>query len=162
MNCEFNEIANEIINNKKYIELKNESHHGINRYEHSIRVAKKTFHTCKKLKLDYVSATRAALLHDFFSNDAFYNETEMDKYKIHPIMAVNNANKYFNINSIEEEIIRTHMYPITKEKPSSKEGLIVSLADKEVSLYEYSRYKFSMQISIFILFVINIITLSNK
>jgi hypothetical protein len=30
-------------------------------------------------------------------------------------MAINNAHKYFNINSLEEEIIKTHMFPLTKE-----------------------------------------------
>ena len=41
--------------------MKNESHHGVSRYDHSLRVAGMTYKISKLLKQDYVSATRAAL-----------------------------------------------------------------------------------------------------
>ena len=66
MNSEFQDISENIINDINYINLNKEDHHGINRYDHSLRVARKTYKICKKFKLNYVSATRAALLHDFF------------------------------------------------------------------------------------------------
>ena len=41
---------------------------------------------CKKLNLDYVSAARAGLLHDFFTNN--YKEEKAGKLmKEHPIIA---------------------------------------------------------------------------
>ena len=37
---EFESIANEIINTDKYQSLKSENHHGLSRYEQSLRVAR--------------------------------------------------------------------------------------------------------------------------
>ena len=62
---EFDQIVNDITNHERFLDLKHELHHGISRYEHSLRVAKVTYQISKKLHLDYERATRAALLHDF-------------------------------------------------------------------------------------------------
>lgn len=159
---EFYQIISNIIYKAEYQTLKKENHHGLTRYDHSLRVAKKTYKWCKKLNLDYVSATRAALLHDFFYNEEFEKIKSKDRYKNHPIHAIHNAQKYYEINGLEEDIIRTHMFPVTTKLPASKEALVVIAADKCASIYEYSRYKFSMQISILLLFIINIITMSNN
>lgn len=157
-NEEFANIANDIINNPEYLKLKKEEHHGLNRYDHSLRVARKAYKMSSFLRLDYVSTTRAALLHDFFYNNEFRNEKANQRYKRHPYMAINNAHKYFTLNSLEEDIIKTHMFPLTKRLPSSKEAYVVIVADKSASLYEFGKYKFSMQLSIIILFIINLIS----
>lgn len=162
MKSEFDSIANEIINNDIYKKLYLESHHGLTRYDHSLRVARKTYKVCKKLNLDYKSATKAALLHDFFSNEYFNMKKPFTMYKDHPYLAAMNAKKYFNISEFEEDIIKTHMFPLTKKKPQSKEALAVSLVDKAASMYEYTRYKFSMQMGVFILLIINILTVSHN
>ena len=64
--CEFEKIVKDIVNHEEFIALKHELHHGISRFEHSMRVAKMTYQITKKAHLDYERATRAALLHDFF------------------------------------------------------------------------------------------------
>ena len=130
----FETIANEIIYKDKYQSLKNDPHHGINRYMHSMNVAKRTYKISKKLKLDYVSATRGALLHDYF-NDVDYKETKgMKKYRIHPTIALNNALREFDLNSKEENIIVSHMYPFGKVKPNCKESWIVTTVDKSLAI----------------------------
>ena len=70
---DFASIAEEIINSDKYQSLKDENHHGLSRYDHSLRVARNTYRLSKKMKLDYVSATRGALLHDYFTNEEYRN-----------------------------------------------------------------------------------------
>ena len=67
---DFDTIASEIINKDKYISLKDDPHHGLNRYIHIMRVSKYTYKISKFLKLDYISATRAALLHDYFTESS--------------------------------------------------------------------------------------------
>ena len=52
-NLSFDDIAKEIIKNEKYLKIKNESHHGITRYIHSMRVARNVYKVSKKLNLDY-------------------------------------------------------------------------------------------------------------
>lgn len=69
-NADFNEfemIINDIITNKQVLKMKNYRQHcDTNTYDHCYNAAKYCYKICKKLNLDYKSATRAAMLHDFF------------------------------------------------------------------------------------------------
>lgn len=131
---EFEDIAAEFINCEQYMNLANETHHGITRLRHSIKVAKATYRVAKSFGLDYKSATRAAFLHDFFFNDELDNQSELSKAKFHPQLALQNSKKYFNINDKEADAILNHMYPLTKDKPSSFEGMTLCLVDKGVAV----------------------------
>ena len=86
-NISFNDIADSIINTKKFNELKSESHHGLTRYIHVMRVSKYTYKISKKLGFDYVSATRAALLHDYFTEYDFNGTKGIKKGIDHPLIA---------------------------------------------------------------------------
>ena len=93
------------------------------------------------MKLDYVSATRGALLHDYFTNEEYRNTKGMKKYSMHPVIALNNAIREYDLNPIEENIIVSHMYPMGKIRPNCKESWLVSSVDKGVAIYECARYK---------------------
>lgn len=149
---EYNKIYKEFNKNKKFRKMEKEIHHGATRLEHTQRVAKLSYKVAKFLKCDYNSATRGALMHDFFLN----NEIEgiaTKRLTNHPCLAYCNAKKYFKVNDKEKDIILVHMFPITFTKPKYKESYIVSLSDKAVSLYEFARYKiqYSAYLSIIIL-----------
>ena len=61
---DFASIAEEIINSDKYQSLKSENHHGLSRYEHSLRVARNTYRLSKKMQfLSAEKATKGAELH---------------------------------------------------------------------------------------------------
>ena len=137
----FDVIAKDIIEKEKFQSLKNEPHHGLNRYEHVLRVAKGTYRVSKLLKMDYVSATRGALLHDYFNNDEYKNTKSTKKGSMHPVIALNNARKEYYLNQKEENIILSHMYPLGKTKPNCKESWVVTSVDKTVACYECMRYK---------------------
>lgn len=158
----FDEISKDIIKNKKYKYLVTQDHHGINRYEHSIRVAKRIYNITKKLKLDYVSATRAALLHDFFFDDELENLKSFEKIKKHPEMALNNSMKHFDLNEKEKDAILNHMFPITTKRPKSIEGILLILVDNNVSIKECSKYKVSQTLTLMVIFIFNFILFSNK
>lgn len=150
----FDSIANEIINSDKYQALKSENHHGLSRYDHSLRVAKNTYRLSKRMKLDYVSATRGALLHDYFTNEEYRNTKGMKKYSMHPVIALNNAIREYKLNPIEENVIVSHMYPMGKIKPNCKESWLVSSVDKGVAIYECARYKAKEALAFtFVLFI---------
>ena len=53
----FDDIINDILFNEKFNKLSNDEHHGITRYEHSIRVAKYSFLISKKFGLKNVLFT---------------------------------------------------------------------------------------------------------
>ena len=137
----FESIAEEIINSERYQLLKGENHHGLSRYDHSLRVAKNTYRLSKKMKLDYVSATRGALLHDYFTDEDYRNTKGMKKYSMHPVIALNNAIREYELNPVEENVIVSHMFPMGKIKPNCKESWLVTSVDKGVAIYECARFK---------------------
>lgn len=132
---EFNQVVDEYINHPKVLELKNYQHHGVNRYDHSYRVAYYTYKTTKLLNINYISATKAAMLHDFFF-DEVKEKSAINRYRLHPIYAVKNSKKYFTLTPLEENIIKRHMFPITLLPPKYLESWIVDIIDDIISIYE--------------------------
>lgn len=139
----FEYISKDILKNRKFQCIAHESHHGITRMEHSLRVAKYVYKISKKLKLDYVSATRAAILHDFFTNSEFGENHGLIQGVVHPDIALQNAKGEFKLNKIEENAIETHMFPLNAKMPKYKESWVLTFTDKAVAIYEYLSYKFS-------------------
>lgn len=133
-------IADEIIEHPEYLKLKTQQHHLLcTRFDHCLTVSHYTYHVAKLLKMDVASATRAALLHDFFMDP---NDTKgVDTLINHPEMALTKANKHFKLNHKEKNAIAAHMFPIGRIKPKYKESWLVTVIDTFVALYEYS-YKF--------------------
>lgn len=157
---DFDTIASEIINKDKYISLKDNPHHGLNRYIHSMNVAKGTYRISKLLKMDYVSATRGALLHDYF-NDSDYRSTKgFKKGAMHPVIALNNARREFELNEKEENIIVSHMFPLGDVKPNCRESWIVTGVDKIVAIRECGIYKLREKIALGVIFIVNFIGLN--
>ena len=155
----FREIKQEITSNQKYQSLKNDYHHGLNRYIHIMHVAKISYYVSKFLKLDYISTTRGALLHDFFNEDEYLDKKGLDKPRIHPFLSLNNAKNFFDLNTKEQNIIISHMYPIGKIKPIFIESWIVTMVDKSVATYEYIRYKYKDKLVLDFLFLINYLSI---
>lgn len=135
LNKEFNSIITDIINNEEFQEMKKITHHGITRFNHSLRVSYYTYLVTKKLNLKYEEATRAALLHDFFSDETENMKTKK-ALKEHPKIALENSKKYYELSKMQEDIILKHMYPITTKMPKYKESWVVDIVDDVASLYE--------------------------
>jgi len=137
-NEEYNTIIEDILKNKEFKKISNCKHHKTTRLEHSKRVSMTAYKICKKLNLDYVSAARGGLLHDFFLND-YANENGYKLIKNHPKIALRNSRKHFKLNKKEENIIVSHMFPLNlKIIPKYKESYIVSFIDKVIGVYEKS------------------------
>lgn len=135
-NYEYKSIVEDILKNREFNKLKDIPHHKTTRLEHSKRVSYLAYKICKKLNLDYVSAARGGLLHDFFNN-TYSIENTNKLLKNHPKIASSNAKKHFKLNKKEINIIESHMYPISlKRKPKYKESYVVLLVDKIVWAYE--------------------------
>ena len=153
---EYKKIYKEFSKNNKYKKLSKENHHGTSRIDHINRVARMSYDVSKFLKLDYVSATRGALMHDFFLNDELDN-LNAKRFKTHPEKAYENSSKYFDVNEKEKDIILSHMFPITHSMPKYKESHIVSISDKVVSVYEFARYQVKYTGALAALFTIQLL-----
>ena len=139
----FEYISQDILKNRKFQKIAYETHHGITRMEHTMRVAKYVYKVSKKLNLDYVSATRAALMHDFFTNEEFGTIHGLGTGVVHPHMALQNARGEFEVNEIEANAIEAHMFPLTLKLPKYKESWVLTLTDKCVAIYEDLCFKFN-------------------
>ncbi len=137
---EYNLIIKEILSNSEFQLLENFLHHDSSILNHAKKVSYTCYKITKLLGLDYVSAARGALLHDFFLYD--WRKLEGRPYEggmhgfKHPKVALKNSEKHFSINTVEKDIILRHMWPLTIIPPRFKESIIVSLIDKYVSSQE--------------------------
>jgi len=116
-------------------------HRNVSRLEHCIHVSYYSYLICKKWGLDYESAARGGLLHDFY----FYNShTTKPEWGIHcfshPSIALKNAQEHFTLNEVEKDIIVKHMWPVTISKPKFKESYVVTMMDKYCATREVAKY----------------------
>lgn len=130
---EFNNIIKDISNNETVQMMKDFNHHcDVTCYEHCKHVAFANYILCKKLKLDYISAARAGMLHDLFLYNWRGSRRRLEGLHafVHPKIALQNAEKEFVLNDKEKDIILKHMWPVTFKIPKYKESFIVSFVDK--------------------------------
>ena len=142
---EYMEIVKDIINNETVAEMKKyRQHYDINTFEHCLNVSYISYRICKKLKLDYKSMARGAMLHDLFLYDWRNSKKQLnlDRYHafVHPKIALENASKLYNLNDKEKDIIVKHMWPVTLALPKYKETYIITLVDKYSALQESAQY----------------------
>ena len=138
-NKEFQSIVKELISNKTVQEMKKyRQHYNTSCFEHCYVAAYYCYSICKKYHLDYISATRAAMLHDLFLYD--WRVRQPDRKGLHVFThgktACDNACKLFDLNEKEKDIIIKHMWPVTISFPKSMEGFILTFVDKYCAISE--------------------------
>ncbi len=140
----FTDLTKDILEHPEFQQLANFTHHRpFSILEHSLHVAHLTFSWSCKLRfiinLDVRSATRGALLHDFYLYDWHLPRPDGSRWHgfRHPRIACQNAERCFDLNPKEKGIIYTHMWPLTVSWPSSREAFLVSFADKVATVQEF-------------------------
>jgi len=113
-------------------------HYCFSRLKHSLDVAYCSFLIAKILGWDARSTARGALLHDLFHYDWRDEDYDGKNHAMnHPKIAVENAKQITDLNRIEEDIIRKHMWLVTLTPPRYKEGFIVTFVDKYCATREF-------------------------
>lgn len=136
---EFQEIIKDIIENPEVQKMKNYKVHGNTTcFAHCYSVSYFCYLACKKRKLDYRSAARAGMLHDFYLYDWRVKESHIRPHAFtHPMVAYLNARKQFELNWMEKDMILTHMFPVTLFTiPLCYEGWLLTLIDKSCATME--------------------------
>lgn len=118
------------------VERRSFQHGVITTYAHSIRVACLAVWFADRLHLwrrvDRRSLVRAALLHDYFLYD--WHDWDDGAHRWHGFthggVALRNALRDFQLNAVERDAIRHHMFPLTPVPPRHIVGWLVTLADK--------------------------------
>lgn len=146
---EYYKIVDKILKNEEFQKRKEFPHHDkISVYDHCLAVSKLSYMLARKMKLDYKSAAIGGLLHDFYSKP-WQGKKEKTKILdmhgfVHARDALLNSHKYFPelMNEKIDNIILRHMFPLNKIPPKYKEGWIVSIVDKYISLEVFKNPKF--------------------
>lgn len=151
---EFEQITDSILSHPLFLETRQFEHHGDGNsvYDHSLATARVAYAIAKALDLndnEVRSATRAALLHDFFGYDwhSDWFKQFQSRYSglrrighmhafVHGNIAAIRAHRYFGLTSAECDAIASHMFPIALKMPRTRIAWIVSLADKLVASRE--------------------------
>lgn len=114
-------------------------HRCFTRLQHSLDVAYYSFFLSKLFGWDSKSAARAGLLHDLFLYDRHAEDYEgRGHMRRHPLIALENAREICELNKIEEDIIKKHMWLITLRPPRYKESFVVTFVDKYCALREFA------------------------
>lgn len=140
---EFQEIIKELIENENVQAMKNYiQHFNTDCYEHCYTVAYICYSIAKKLNWDYKAVARAGMLHDLFLYNWRIRENGRKGLHAftHAKCAYKNAIKIFDLTEKEQNMIKTHMFPITIIPPKSKEGFLLTIVDKYCALYEGAKY----------------------
>ena len=135
---EFKNIISDLIQNDTVQKMKlYRQHYDTDCFEHCYMVAYYCYKLCKKFNLDYISATRAAMVHDLFLYDWHIKGDRKGFHAFtHGDCACKNASALFDLSDKEKDIIKKHMWPVTLIPPKSIEGFILTLVDKESATEE--------------------------
>lgn len=131
----FESEMNALLNNPEIRRMSEfRMHRGKSTLHHVVAVAKTSFRLADRLGLDIdeKALARGAILHDFYLYTFFDTDISGFRHGIsHPETALRNARKITTLTEKEENIIRSHMWPLTPfHPPRSKEAFLVMLADK--------------------------------
>lgn len=159
---DYKNIVADILENKDFRQLEQIRHHDSNRLNHSVKVSYYAYVIARFLHLDYEDVARAGLLHDFYLDRTIDYTKVKDKVKLftigHPQDAIDNALKYFQLNTREIDIIRSHMFPLDFHVPRYMESWVVNMTDSFVSISEFShkfRYQIRYAANLYVLFLFN-------
>lgn len=135
----FISIISDIIENNTVKQMHDfKQHYETTCFEHCLVASYYCYLLCKKFNLDYISCSRAAMVHDLFLYD--WRKRQNGRKGLHafthPQTAYDNASKLFDLNEKEKDIIVKHMWPVTLALPKYKESYILTLVDKYCALNE--------------------------
>ncbi|MDR3552263.1 MAG: HD family phosphohydrolase [Clostridia bacterium] len=141
--AEYRDCIHELIKNPTVDSMKQFMQHGeTSCYEHCALVSYYSYRLCRRLRLDSRSAARAGMLHDLFLYDWHDGTPYRGLHGYHHArVALFNAEKCFELNPMERDIIQKHMWPLTAVPPRYRESLIVSCVDKYCTFVETARLR---------------------
>ena len=135
--------ASDILDSDNFKITKQHIQHGtVTVHRHCMDVAECSLLLNNKLglKCNQPDLIRGALLHDYFLYDWHDKEYLSQRKRLHgfwhPGVALRNAEKEYELNDTQREIIKKHMWPLTVVPPTCREAWVVTAADKYCSLME--------------------------
>lgn len=135
------DILKPYLDDPEVLRMKHYVQHGtVSTYEHCMRVAVRSLqisHFSRK-PVNRESLVIGSFLHDFYLYD-WHDATSHEGLHgfHHPEAARKNAAERFEINRKEQDMIRSHMWPMTFfHPPKNREAILLTVADKMCSMEE--------------------------
>ena len=140
---ELEAIYQKFLNDEKVQRMSEiQMHRGSSCYIHSFRVAKLCLLKASRYERytfeDLKNVLVASILHDYYLYDwREHRELKKKHGRRHPLVACANAIRDFNIPTEVQDIIKTHMWPLTpKLYPKTKEAKLVNRMDNHIAIRE--------------------------
>lgn len=137
------EHGGDILDSDNFLSTRKHIQHGtMTVHHHCIDVARCSLLLNGKLGLhcNKHDLIRGALLHDYFLYDWHDKEYLSQRKRLHgfhhPMTALRNAEKEYQLNDVQRDIIKKHMWPLSVVPPACREAWVVTAADKYCSLME--------------------------
>ncbi len=139
---DFYELVGPILKKKDMQLRKNYPHHiHESVYDHVLRVSFDCYKIGKRWGMDYQSLAIAGILHDFYEKPWQYDLEVKPFFQKHAFThaknAIVNAKKIYGTKVVTpkvEQIMETHMFPLNKKFPRSKEAWLLTIVDKADSM----------------------------
>ncbi len=133
------DLLSKLRDDKKVLEMKKYIQHGsISTYDHVESVTRVSYWMNRRFHLgaNEKRLVIGAFLHDFYLYD-WHKDSEGLHGFYHPGIACRNAVEQFEIDKNVQNIIKSHMWPLTiTSLPLCREAWIVCMADKYISTKE--------------------------
>lgn len=140
---ELEEVYQRFLHDENVMRMQDiQMHRGSSCYIHSFRVAKLCLLKAARYKRytlkDLKNVLVAAILHDYYLYDwREHHELRKKHGRRHPLVACANAIRDFDIPVEVQDIIKSHMWPLTpKLYPKTKEAKLVNRMDNHIAVRE--------------------------
>lgn len=137
------EYGGDILSSANFRKTRGHIQHGnMTVNSHCVNVARYSLILNKKLGLhcNKRDLVRGSLLHDYFLYDWHDKEYLTQRKRFHgfrhPMIALKNADKEYQLTDIQRDIIKKHMWPLSIVPPMCREAWVVTAADKYCSFME--------------------------
>lgn len=136
----FRHILTEVCKSSRMMQESKFTQHGSTSvFRHSVAVAYVSLWLARQMDIsvDEKALIRGALLHDYFLYDWHEKDASHKWHGLyHAEKALKNAMEDFDLNRVEKDMIRRHMFPLNLRPPKYKESWILCGADKICSSKE--------------------------
>ncbi len=115
-------------------------HRAIDTHYHSMFVAYRVLKLCTLLNVtqDRREIVRAALLHDFYLYEWYTEKHDENHIYYHPKESVRNIEAHFGaLTPMQRNMILSHMFPLSVEKPHCVGAWLLTAADKQCASEDY-------------------------
>ena len=139
IDLEFDKLVAPLSRQGRVRQMRSYPQHGhVSTYDHALRVARTAMRWSRLLRLNAseTELVRGALLHDYYLYD-WHDPVNVGHATKHPLRALRNAERDFELTDRERNVIESHMWPLPPTRvPQCREAWVVCAADKWCSLEE--------------------------